>query len=265
MIITQDKLLQKLESNDLDQQAIALLEIVDQNTKQAVPQIIPLLHSIDPSIRADAAEALGRLGKDEKKRVSEHLQKHFNDEEELVRSAIIEAFIDLDAVEIIPIIQERLLQDDSALVRASAAEALGYLPDPSSLNVLEQVLTNFDEDDSVRAYAANSLGLLGDQKMIAKIEQYLTQETALQVKAELLGAEYYLGLSQALKDLLKLLCNADESLAVSIFNILSDLTERKTLNDLGEEKENFIKVVQDVVQRFPILQGQANQLILDLS
>ncbi|MEB3826282.1 HEAT repeat domain-containing protein [Phormidium sp. CCY1219] len=256
------ELLERLDSDDVGRQAKALLDLIDAKVYQAAPKIVKLLKSPDIDIRGDAAYALGYVGIHETESVGAALMEILNDEDELVISEVVEVLGGLQYTPAIELIGELLRQDPSPLVRASAAEALGYLGGAEAIESLELALRDSDEDESVRAYAANSLGLLGTNQILSKLETYVKLEPSLSVKAELLAARYWLGAKEDIKQLLSLLNNADEHLVTLILNILTDLTERQVPSTLHSDAPNIREVLSNIGQRIPILRPHAEKLMV---
>lgn len=249
------------DSLDRTQQLKTLIALVKENVYSAVPQIIPLLKSPDPSLRANAAYALGYLGINEKETVGNALINLLSDSEELVRSEAIEALGLLHDTRAIYSLKNLLRNDVSPLVRASAAEVIGELGDIDAIETLELSLLDINEDEAVRCYGANAIGILGNCQLLPTLESYIKSEISLTVKAELLGAKYWLGDKEALNILLNLLADADENLALHILNILADLKERKTPSDIYLDAATLGKYLTVIKARFPILEHQAEKLM----
>lgn len=248
-------------SDDYALQTEVLRQLVDAEVYEAVPQILRLLKSADESIRANAAEALGYLGSEEVETVGIALMPLLNDPEELVRSETVEALGELGYTPAVAPIEDILRNDPSALVRASAAETLGYLEEPSAIETLELSLLDVDEDKAVRGYAANSIGLLGKPQLLPKLEEYLKLELPLSVKAELLGARYWLGAKEDIEKLLSLLDNADEHLATIILNLLTDLIEREEQPTLAKDAPDLERVLRAIANRFSFTANQPEKIL----
>lgn len=254
-------LLDNCDSDNLSRQAEAIIDLVDARVYEAVPKIIKLLNSTEVAIRSNAVYALGYLGIEEVETVGLALMPLLNDPEELVRSETVEALGELGYNSAVALIEYILRNDPSALVRASAAETLGYLEEPSAIETLELSLLDVDEDTAVRGYAANSIGLLGTPQLLPKLEEYLKLELPLSVKAELLGARYWLGAKEDIEKLLSLLDNADEHLAMIILNILTDLTERQEQPTLAKDAPDLERVLRAIANRFPFTGNQPEKII----
>ncbi|MGL5065796.1 MAG: HEAT repeat domain-containing protein [Microcoleus sp.] len=254
-------LLDDCDSDDYLLQTKALLKLIDAEIYEAVPKIVKLVKSPNSSVRADAARALGYLGSEEIEMVGPVLINLLEDEEELVRSEAVEALGDIDYTPAVAPIEYMLRNDPSALVRASAAETLGYLEDPSAIATLELSLLDSDEDEAVRCYAANAIGLLAAPQLLPKLETYLNSDLPLPVKAELLGARYWLGGKQNLAQLVNLLDRAEEDFAEHILTILTDLKDREPALNLAKDAPELEKVLSSIVLRFPLMQHQAESIL----
>ncbi len=256
-----ETLLDYCDSDDYALQTEALIQLVDAEVYAAAPKILRLLNSPDELIRSHAAEALGYLGSEEVETVGPALMPLLKDPEKLVRSETVEALGELDYTPAVAPIEYILRNDPSALVRASAAETLGYLGEAKSIKILDISLLDPNEDEAVRCYAANAIGILGTSQLLPKLEKYLKLELPLSVKAELLGASYWLGAKEDIKQLLSLLDNADEHLAIIVLNILTDLKEREPQPNLAKDAPELDKVLSAIAQRFPLMRHQAEEIL----
>lgn len=254
-------LLDKLDSDDGTLQVASLMNMVDDKDYASVPKILRLLKSPAADIRSSAAYALGYLGRQDLESVGAALMDSLDDPEEIVRSEVVEAMGELSYIRAVASIEYLLRNDASPLVRASAAESLGNLGVSEAIYSLELALLDVDEDDSVRAFSANSMGLLATEQLLPKLAEYVRAEHSLSVKAELLAAMYYQGAIEAMNQLLSLLDNADESLAINILNILTDLTEREMRSSLAEDGPDIHNTLERCARRFPILGTHAEEIV----
>jgi HEAT repeat protein len=255
-------LLDDCDSDEPTRQAGAILDLVDAEVYEAAPKIVRLLKSPDAAIRFTAAEALGYLGREEVETVGPALMNLLDDEEELVRSEAVEALGDIDYTPAVESIEYLLRKDPSALVRASAAETLGYLGEAKAIENLEISLLDRNEDEAVRCYAANAIGLLGTPQLLPKLEKYLNSELPLSIKAELLGARYWLGAKEDLAKLVDLLDQADEDMASHILTILTDLTSREPPPNLAKDAPDLERVLSTIALRFPLMRHQAEAILM---
>ncbi|MEG4808465.1 HEAT repeat domain-containing protein [Microcoleus sp. F8-D3] len=254
-------LLDDCDSDEPTRQAGAILDLVDAEVSEAAPKIVRLLKSPDAAIRFTATEALGYLGSEEVETVGPALMNLLDDEEELVRSEAVEALGDIDYTPAVESIEYLLRKDPSALVRASAAETLGYLGKSQAINTLELSLLDTNEDEAVRCYAANSIGLLGTPQLLPQLENYLNSEFPLSVKAELLGARYWLGAKEDIAKLVNLLDRADEDFAEHILTILTDLTAREPAPNIAKDAPDLEKILSAIALRFPLMRHQAKEIL----
>lgn len=154
---------------------------------EAVRRLIELLDDGDAFVRSEAADALGPLG-------------------------------DVAAVAAL----ERALIDTEPVVRAAAAESLGDLAAPESLDSLVAAARG-DTDEAVRAYAASSLGLIGASDDLLRALQ--AAELSAWVRAELGIARYRLG-AITIDEAIEPLARAEEVLLLRLVNGLRDLVDR---------------------------------------
>ncbi|MEG5138393.1 MULTISPECIES: HEAT repeat domain-containing protein [unclassified Microcoleus] len=256
-------LLDDCNSDQPNRQTGAILDLVDAEVYEAAPKIVRLLKSPDAVIRFTAAEALGYLGSEEVETVGPALMNLLDDPEDIVRSEVVEALGELDYIPAIAPIEHILRNDPSALVRASAAETLGYLGEPKSIKILDISLLDPNEDEAVRCYAANAIGILGTSQLLPKLEKYLNSELPLSVKAELLGARYWLGAKEDMAKLVDLLDRADEDFAQHILTILTDLKEREPTPNLAKDAPELGKILSAIALRFPLMRYQAESILKD--
>jgi HEAT repeat protein len=76
---------------------------------------------------------------------------------------VIDAFNLLLVEEVVPKICELLLKDSSALIRVSAAEALGEIGNNSNIGILDVVINDSSKYLIVRRYAKYSRELLSKE------------------------------------------------------------------------------------------------------
>lgn len=256
-------LMEQCASGDPKLQAPALQKLIDLKATSAVPVILEMLKSSDDMVRFCAAEALGYLGEAEIESVGSALTNLLADPEGLVRAEAVDSLGILGYRSARNPVQSLLLHDPDPLVRASAAETLGDLGDCHALEALKLAMEDFDQ--AVRSYSANSLGLLGTPELLPLLQAYLESEESLEVKAELLVAQYRLGKTAAITQLLSLLADADEDLATVILNVLTDLIERRLPSTIFTDAPNIDQVLTSVAQRFSLLTRHAQSLATKLT
>lgn len=254
-----EALIQTCASGNVQQQVMSIEELVELKADEAIPMLIDLLSSQDPTVRFTAIQALVQLGAEQEQLVGAEVIKLVSDSEEIVRSEAIDSLGILGYGPALEVVKSALIGDASALVRASAAETLGDIGEPSVLGSLERSLN--DPDESVRAYSANSFGLLADSSKVPILETYLSLESSIRVKAEILGAQYRLGLPKACESLMDLLNTADDDLAPSLLNILDDLFDRKKPASLTADIMMLRNALSALAQRLPIHRAHVEALI----
>ena len=114
---------------------------------------IAKLKNADPSIRRQAAEALGMLRNSS---AVEPLRSALKDNNAFVRSAAVESLGLMRAGAASKDIADILHKDQQESVRQSAAVALNYIGDPATIPDLIAALK--DTSDGTRFAAANALG-----------------------------------------------------------------------------------------------------------
>ncbi len=252
------KLIEQCTSCEPQQQAPAIMELVEIEAYSAVAVLLELLQSADQSIRPTIAYALGRLGEQEVESVGPALIGLLKDPEVMVRSDAAES-LGLLAYQPARKAIELLLQNElEPFVRADAAETLGDLGDTKAIDSLKLAME--DPDSAVRSYTANSLGLLGSSELIPQLQAYLDSEDYLEVKAELWGAQYRLGREKALEEFLQVLRDTDEDLATNMLNVLDDLLSRNLPPTITRDAEHIDNILSLVQNRFSLLSPHVQKL-----
>ena len=134
---------------------------------RAAEVLMPMLDDSEPAVRAAAAAALGQLGADDS--ASKLAQLVASDSEELgVRISAARALVSLAAQTAVSQLAQALAyrpvvgedqQDDSWLLRAEAARALGATATPEAIRALSDELTgDVEADGRVRTAMAYALG-----------------------------------------------------------------------------------------------------------
>lgn len=256
-------LLKACRSDHPEQQIQAIQELQELNYYDATEILIPLLQSRDTVVRSTVAEALGYLGAKKPELTGAALINLLADPDDIVRSDAIDALGQLAYVPASTPISRLLLVDTSPTVRASAAEALGDIGTQKAIPSLLRALN--DLDGSVRAYAANALGLLGDQSVLSHLQKSIHREPSIVVKAEYYGALSRLGSKESLNTLLDLLANANQDQAINMLQIIDDLSSRKVPSGIYSIIDQMEASLKKIVQQFPILQGDVNTILKQLS
>lgn len=255
-----EALLRQLVSGKPDLQVSAISQLVEYQSYDAAPEIAKLLESSDNDVRERAAEALGFLGQQAPEIYGPQLLRLLDDENPLVRANTAEALGRLSYRDAHQQVEDLLHNDTDQLVRATAAETLGFLGEIYSLKALFSALT--DQDESVRAYAARSIGMLGNSELLPRIEESMLKESSLRVKAELLAASVCFGESTAVNSLLELFKKADEHLTMCLLIILEYLLSQRLSPTLTtEDVSNIRSILDSVADRFPITKLQIKDIL----
>jgi HEAT repeat protein len=255
-------LIGKIASGDTAQQVAAAQELVERAAYQAIPALTGMGNSSDAAVRSTAAAALGALGVNDPVVAGQALLSLLDDPEAIVRSEAVDALGVLRYKPAAGPVRSLLTGDADPIVRAAAAETLGDLGDPDAVPELEMALA--DPDAAVRGYAANSLGLLGAVQLVPELEDHARAEPSMQVRAELYGALYRLGVTRYLSMLLELLASADQGLAVNILNVLADLAGRESQLTPSQEAALIRRSLASLTQRIPMLSSDADHVITQL-
>jgi HEAT repeats/SMI1 / KNR4 family (SUKH-1) len=143
--------------------------LTQTHDERAIDFLVEFLSDANPEIIAKAAYGLGALRAREKLPELIKLTKH---PAEVVRNlathAITEIATSNDILLLRPLLE--LLTDEAALVRISAAEALGQLRNPIAVQPLINLLQ--DRRAGVRYHVIQVLGKIGDARAIEVLQQY---------------------------------------------------------------------------------------------
>ena len=212
--------------------------------------------AVDPGARASAAEALGQVTGDTAA-AGEALLGALNDSDDLVRAEAADALGRLRYRLAGAALAVLLAGDRSPVVRASAAESLGDIGDPAHLGPVVAAARH-DEDEAVRAYSAATLGLLGAED--ETLRSLHTDELSTWVRTELSLARYRRGaipLSAALAPL----DTADRELAERLLNALDDLASRPRRHVTATDANTVMTVLSRLADRIPELQTHTRSVI----
>lgn len=241
---TKAELLRLLTSTDERDKLGALEQIQRKGMSSAAPAVAKLLASPDAGVRSAAAATLGNIGRRHPGAIGQRLLVASDDPEQLVRAEAAEAIGKLGYEPGRRRVCELLSRDPSGLVRACAAEALGGLgQDRGALAALLGAL--HDKDSAVRGFAAYSIGKIGNLTHARKLEPFLRSERSLGVRAEIAGARYRLGVVADFGSILELLDRARNEHSVHrIINVLRDHMSAKM-----DAPEAAIARARDVLTR----------------
>lgn len=128
-----------------------------------------LQNSQDPDERLYAAFKLGR---DKQALVVEPLISASDDEEYTVRVRIAEALGTREEADLVLPTLAKLIQDDNAIVRRTAADSMGHISSAEAVPYLCKALQ--DDDETVRSHSAEALGEIHtDESAEALINAFL--------------------------------------------------------------------------------------------
>jgi HEAT repeat protein len=260
-----EQLIADCNSECLEKQVSAILELQRLEVYSAAPILVPLLTSAESNIRGISAEALGYLGCQTPEHVGYELMKLLNDPEDLVRDEAVNSLARLDYKPALATIRSITQFDLDWVVRASAAGALGSLAevgDMETLQVLEFALD--DPVEPVRAYAACSIGIIGVPELLDTLKVYNSSEESLSVKVELLISMYRLGEQDEIYNFLKLFDDADEYFLESSLNTIKDLATRRVPEYFVANIPHIRKTLIKASERFPNQQYQTRKLLKSL-
>ena len=187
------------------------------------------LGSDSAAVRRRAAEFLGEVGEeDEQATVDALLRAATQDDDGEVRAAAVDALDELGQAALEQLLSEltgtggseaawvtaqkfaRALKADRPELRMAAANALGRLDDPSSVQHLVGALA--DEDPRVRLRACQACGTFADPRSVPALTTRLNEDDDPRVRRAAANALGNVGTDRALSPLLDLLDDGDEPL-----------------------------------------------------
>ena len=134
--------------------------------KPAVPVLISMLKDKDPEVRRSAAQALGTI---RDARAVRALVVCLSESDEATRTVCVDALTRYGSAAERPVQEE--LKDPDWRIRASAAEALGWIGDKRAVDSLSACMK--DSEPGVRQAAAIALGKLHDTRAISGLRAAL--------------------------------------------------------------------------------------------
>lgn len=243
-----EKLITQCRNGTIQERCSAIADLQEMHAEEAVPVILELLDFHDAGVRANVACALGELGNED---VGPALLTLLRDPDSLVRINAAESLGILKYSESLHSLIHTLQTDRDPLVRVHAAEALGRLKNISALPALTKALD--DSDEGVRAYAADSIGSLEHVKALRILTEKLDFERSTFVKAYLASALYRLGNREALVSMIDLAKSSNDTLAVTIINLASEITTSR-------DAASLITHINEIVQSRPTLRQEVDSL-----
>jgi len=246
-----EKLIAQSRDSSIPIQCAAIADLQEMEAKEALPVFVELLKSPSADVRANAVYSVGEMADTE---IGIHIVKLLCDSDALVRVNAIEALGLLGYVDgLSPIIQV-LKSDIDPLVRIQAAETLGVLGNVEALSTLVDALN--DSHDHVRAYAADSIGRLQAKEALPVLQRKLVMEQSHFTKAFILSAMYRLGDEKALTQLFDLAGIADDTVSVTILNLIVDSAVvrdvsriKKKMNNFSQSKPALVFEIQSLLKR----------------
>ncbi|MBI2215956.1 MAG: HEAT repeat domain-containing protein [Candidatus Rokubacteria bacterium] len=145
----------------------------------ALEPLFRALHDPEPSVRAAAAEAGGRLGES---RAAEHIRTLFwGDASPSVRSSAAGALVALHDAHFLESLLRTLDDGQDEMSRRAVIEALRWAPVEGRFERLSSIIRT-DESGSVRGSAALILGELRDPRAIPSLVEALERDEAVSVR-----------------------------------------------------------------------------------
>lgn len=162
-----DTLIAALKDKSLDVQLSATTRLIMMG-RPAVEGLIQALKGENPEIQIAAAGILGEM----RETAVEPLMDALNDEDRLVRLVAARNLGNIGNERAIEALSESLRREPDDEVRATVAEALGYM---GSRQVIEPLaLALRDRNEEVKVAAARSLGYIGDSRAIEPLIRALS-------------------------------------------------------------------------------------------
>ena len=243
------KLISDATSDNEFIQSAALVRIKQEKIAEAEPTLFQLLVSDDALVVIMAAQALCALGTQQADEVSAKILPLLKNSESSVRIDALYTLGGLKATYALTEIANILLQDQDAVVRATASEVIADLGDVSGADSLLSALG--DEDFAVRSCCANALGIIGRQEHVTVLTERLNAETNSVVKANMLGALLRLGENHFMKEFVELLSSVSEENIGALLHLVEDLLGRNTPEAFVKSIRELISVFEDLSEKFP--------------
>jgi HEAT repeat protein len=234
------------------ERSAAIADLEELGIRESVPALLELLGYPDAGVRANLAQALGRLGGEG---VGAALLTLLADDDALVRMKAAESLGELRHGAGLAALRSTLARDSDPLVRVHVVEALGDLQDPEALPSLLNALD--DPDEQVRAYAADAIGRLGSDAVLDALLARVATETSVFATAFLMAACYRLGDDRSLPALVQLSETADDLLAATILNLAVELAT-------AENARNLKDLIRPVARSRPSLRPEVESLMARL-
>ncbi len=178
-----ERLIQFLVPPANDEHAGFVLKVIETvrrlQSPQAVPALMELLQSTDPTVRLKAVEAIGQCKDKSAAEVVEQVLAKDNSDE--VRAAAAKALGDLKDPESLQALTESL--QDTFNVRVKAIIALGAIKNSNAVPMLMPLLK--DQSPEIRYHSSQALAELGHKKAIHQIELLAVDEVPMVARGAL--------------------------------------------------------------------------------
>jgi aminopeptidase N len=185
--------------------------------------------------RAECAASLGKLRSAE---CFEALVKTRRTAHPKVRRAVVQALGSFRTTEAMEALKPIALRDDSYLVEAEAAKALGRTRQPAALDVLVDLLDRPSWFDVVRAGAIDGLAALRDDRALAHVNARVRYGHSPRARRAAIMSLPKLGADRKTRETLELLLDdGDPLLRVDVVRALGELGDAKARPALRERLE----------------------------
>ncbi len=151
------------------------IETIVDNDIEAIPRLLELSHDQDWEVRERAIEKIGFYTIDYcLDELKDRIRLGISDMNAIVRSTCLDILGEWEDSTSLEKMIEHLNNDESQIVRTSAAIAIGYIGDYSKTRYLENRLDKVNDEEKVSLYFA--LFLLGDDHFLENILESLSNE-----------------------------------------------------------------------------------------
>ncbi len=151
------------------------IETIVDNDIEAIPRLLELSHDQDWEVRERAIEKIGFYTIDYcLDELKDRIRLGISDLNAIVRSTCLDILGEWEDSTSLEKMIEHLNNDESQIVRTSAAIAIGYIGDYSKTRYLENRLDKVNDEEKVSLYFA--LFLLGDDHFLENILESLSNE-----------------------------------------------------------------------------------------
>lgn len=259
--MTETELLVALSIDSIDDlyEGVAAVEDVEGD---ALDALLHLSGWEDDVLVVAVADKLGEADDFSDDRIEATLMELSQHAAAEVREAAVHALMWVETEEATARALDMLDTDPDGLVRAGAAEALGFAHVKEALAPLKAAMA--DPDDRVRAAAAASIGEIGEPDLLPFLAEQLESQSAMETRVEIMGAQWRLGRVEALEDIAGVLRRAPEDLYPRIFKVLEELVERPGNTEaLMKDHSAYLAKVMKLVEEASEVHGEYARQLLD--